>query len=245
MKFKENEIVKWNDIEYRVIRVFENLTLLIQMNGQSVHLIRAATSRINEMIDSGKATIEIDPWADIAIREGSNACRSVAKENYKEILPFLSNPELYSEDGIELLTKAASPGDPKRARRLRLMIAQYWRRGQHPNALIPMYKGNPGRASGGRKRGRRAGEGKEEGTPLTPKLLQLMNEYCRKAMSGEENGIQNKKPKLKESYQNLVELIHSFNEEAGESGERIGIPSYYQFYYFYRTRYGTKSKESN
>ena len=243
MKFKENEIVKWNGEEYRVIRIFEDLTLLIQMNGQSVHLVRAATSRLNEMIDSGRATIEIDPWADIAIRERSSACKVAAQENYKEILPFLSNPELYSEDGIESLTKAASPGDPKQARRLRLMIAQYWRRGQHPNALIPMYKGNPGRASGGRKRGRRAGEGKEEGAPLTPKLLQLMNEYCLIAMNGDENGIESKKPKLKESYQSLTEYIHSLNKDIRENEKIIGIPSYYQFYYFYRTRYGTKSKK--
>ena len=30
-KFKENEIIKWNEIEYRVIKIFGSMTLLIKM----------------------------------------------------------------------------------------------------------------------------------------------------------------------------------------------------------------------
>lgn len=243
-KFKENEIIKWNEIEYRVIKIFGNLTLLIKMKGQSVHLVRAATSKLNEMIDNGTGTIEIDPFADMASRKWTESVEKTGRYLFETILPFLSNPELYSERGIEDLCNAAAAGDDKQARRLKLLIATYWRRGQNAKSLMPMLKGNPGRATTGRKRGRKAGEGKKDGAALTPRILDLMNESCIEMLERHGEIVNTKELKVKEFYSLLVDIINSINNEIEDESERIETPSFWQFYYFYRTRYGTKSQHS-
>ena len=80
IKFNENEIIKWNEIEYRVIKIFGNLTLLIKMKGQSVHLVRAATEKLNEMIENGTATIELDPFADMAVRKWTKSVEKTGRD---------------------------------------------------------------------------------------------------------------------------------------------------------------------
>lgn len=241
-RFNENEIIKWNEIEYRVIKIFGDLTLLIKMKGQSVNLVRAATSKLNEMIENGTATIELDPFADMPVRKWTKSVEKTGRDLYEMILPFLSNPELYSERGIEELCNDAADGDVKWARKLKLMIATYWRRGQHAKSLIPMMKGNPGRATSGRKRGRRAGEGKKEGASLTPKILELMNETCIEMLENNRKLVNTRELNVKEFYALLVDKINSINSEKNDGYEFIEIPSFWQFYYFYRTRYGTKSQ---
>lgn len=242
IKFNENEIIKWNEIEYRVIKIFGNLTLLIKMKGQSVHLVRAATEKLNEMIENGTATIELDPFADMAVRKWTKSVEKTGRDLYEIILPFLSNPELYSERGIEELCNDAADGDIKWARKLKLMIATYWRRGQHPKALMPMLKGNPGRAASGRKRGRRAGEGEKEGAALTPQILELMNEACIEMLERHGEFVNTKELKVKEFYSLMTDKINLLNSEMNDESQFIEIPSFWQFYYFYRTRYGTRSQ---
>ena len=105
-----------------------------------------------------------------------------------------------------------------------------------------MLKGNPGRATTGRKRGRKAGEGKKDGAALTPRILELMNESCIEMLERHGDIVNTKELKVKEFYLLLVDKINSINNEIEDKSEWIEMPSFWQFYYFYRTRYGTKSQ---
>ena len=71
-----------------------------------------------------------------------------------------------------------------------------------------------------------------------------MNESCIEMLERHGEIVNTKELKVKEFYSLLVDKINSINNEIEDESERIETPSFWQFYYFYRTRYGTKSQHS-
>ena len=261
-----NEVLKIDGIDYRVVQIFGDTAHLIQMNGQSVELIKCSASSLSKSVKAGRITVELDEWADVEFRPVSEELLKKAEADYKLIELIVENPLLYSDGGRKRLVSAVSRGDAQLERRINLILGTYWRRGQVVQSLVPAYGGAIGRVEKGRKRGRRAADGSDPGVDLTPEVLEAMNEGCRRYMMGEG------KLPLKKAYEAFVDdyrncLLNernqsvesadgrSMNECAELAGideeneliqiqEPIAVPTFNQFYYFYRSRYGSLRKRN-
>ncbi|MDO5532561.1 hypothetical protein [Sutterella sp.] len=242
---RRNEILRIEGENFRVVQIFGDLAMLIRMKGQSVELIRMDAQRLDEEVKAGTVTVELDKWSDIEHREFPESMINTGKEAYELIRAIVSNPEIYVEHGLRRVLREAAKGDRMIERRLGLLVGIYWRRGQVWQSLIPDYVRNTGHVEGGRKRGRRAADGRETGAALTPEWLGRMEVICQKYLLGEE------KATLQEAYDAFVrdartaleagELKIEVNEgEESAENESAGIPSFHQFYYFHRTRHGKK-----
>ena len=261
-----NEILKMDGIEYRVVQIFGDTAHLIQMNGQSVELIKCLASGLSKGVRAGRITVELDEWADVEIRPVSDELVKKAEADYKLIELIVENPLLYTDGGRKRLVSAVSRGDAQLERRINLILGTYWRRGQVLQSLVPAYGGATGPVSRSRKRGRRAADGNDSGVDLSPEVLDAMNEGCRRYLMGEG------KLPLRKAYEAFVEdyrngrlverradVVESnelpfneyrksseVNEEMNDSRvqEEIAVPTFNQFYYFYRSRYGSLKKRN-
>lgn len=260
-----NEILKMDGVKYRVVQIFGDTAHLIQMTGQSIELIKCLASQLSKGVRSGRITVELDEWADVEVRPISEESRKKAEDDYKLIELIVENPLLYTDGGRRRLVSAVSRGDAQLERRINLILGTYWRRGQVLESLVPDYGKARGRVDKGRKRGRRAAQGAAPGVDLTPEVLESMNAGCQKYLIGE------RKLPLREAYRAFlgdylserrgtpvvedenngndvtIEQSESSSEEpkmnhANEVGE-TPVPTFNQFYYFYRSRYGSLCKE--
>lgn len=244
---KVNEIIKIDDVEWRVVHIFESNALMIRMKGQSVDLQSFNTNELDEMVHNGTWTIEIDPWADVAFRTGNDAMKEKARKDYDRIHPLLRDPEIYSEKGRRRLIRELCNGDAVEMRRVKLLLGTFWRRGQHMLSLMPDYGKNVGHVENGKKRGKKAKEGGEIGAEPTPELIAAMDKAAKDFADAPEGRT------LKAVYESFVqswlsEDIHlkETNDDVTKAGEvKRTAPTYYQFYYYYRTRYGTRSGKKN
>lgn len=243
-----NDVIEMNGAQYRVVQRFGSLALMIAMTGQSVDLIDVDADELDELMKGGRILLKRDEWADLPYRKVTDGMRRTAMEGYEAIKSIVSNPELYRREGRRRLVQAVSGGDRQLERRLSLLIATYWRRGQTPFALIPDYGHNAGRVASGAKRGRKGRAGAAGAAP-SPELLNAMDAACRSYE--ESNGSLTLKAAYaqlceawEESKRNEFDNSTNGNDEAS-SREEIAIPSYHQFYYFYRTRYGTLSEKAS
>lgn len=260
-----NEILKMDGIEYRVVQIFGDTAHLIRMDGQSVDLIKCMASNLSRGVRAGRITVELDEWADVEIRSVTEESLKKAEADYRLIELIVENPLLYTDGGRKRLVSAVSQGDAHLERRINLILGTYWRRGQVLQSLVPAYGGSTGHVNTGRKRGRRAVDGNESGVDLTPEVLQAMNEGCRRYLMGEG------KLPLRKAYESFIDdyrsarvNVKSKNEEGeekevlnecavhkSENGEEehmqreasCPVPTFNQFYYFYRSRYGSLRRD--
>lgn len=259
-----NEILKIDGIEYRVVQIFGDTAYLIHMNGQSVEPIKCLASSLSNGVRAGRITVELDEWADVEIRPVSVELMKKAEADYKLIELIVENPLLYVEGGRKRLVAAVARGDAQLERRINIILGTYWRRGQVLRSLVPAYRGATGRVEKGRKRGRRAVDSNDSGVDLTPEVLEAMNEGCRRYLMGEgklplskayeafaddyRNELLNEN---KDDEKNGLETsCNKCTEAVGENGEsaesqkqkNVSVPTFNQFYYYYRSRYGSLKK---
>lgn len=245
---KVNDIVELNSIEYRVIQLFGCLALILPMKGQSVDLISMDADDLNDGLLKGTVLLKKDPWIDIQYRKLTDVMLKTAKENYELIKSIISTPDLYKLNGRKRLVQAYSKGDKHLERRMNMLIGNYWRRGQSIYSLVPDYGKNTGRISSGAKRGRK-GKSDSEGASLTDELLGNMEKASIKYR--ESDG----ELTLREVYEWMClninkgddDRTHSsaeqMNDKDAAADSKPELPTYHQFYYYYRTRYGTLSNK--
>lgn len=237
---KTNEVIMRDGALFRIVQIFGNDALLIRMNGQSVDLVHCDAMDLDREVIDGRATIELDPWADVAFRTGSPSMIETAARSYAKIESIVTNPHVYAPGGRLELVKAAAKGDPAEERRIKLLLGTFWRRGQHVLSLMPDFGKNKGFCTGGKKRGRRTASGEPSGCALSAELLRVMDESIRAYI---ESG---RKESLRSVYSSMVEqwMNECKSDSVLETVSDRHAPSYHQFYYYYRTRYGTRSSQS-
>ena len=220
---KVNDIVELNSIEYRVIQLFGCLAIILPMKGQSVDLISMDADELNDGLLKGTVLLKKDPWIDIQYRKLTDVMLKTAKENYKLIKSIISTPDLYKLNGRKRLVQAYSKGDKHLERRMNMLIGNYWRRGQSIYSLVPDYGKNTGRTSSGAKRGRK-GKSDNEGA-----LREVYEWMCLNINKSDDDRTHSSAEQM--------------NDKDAAADSKPELPTYHQFYYYYRTRYGTLSNK--
>lgn len=196
-------------------------------------------------IESGLRNLEIekvqeDPWSisinETELTESENERRDKAWEIINRVNVI---PDIFIPQSRSLLIKEASKEFGMSEKSIRRYLKKYWARGMTKNALLPDYN------IGNTQKDKERIYTKKPGRPAVYHSVikrGVVNEKWRKVfkISLEKYYFIRSKPSLKYAYQQMLKEYFSINDKDAEYKTldiSIPIPSFNQFYYYYRKSY--------
>lgn len=216
-----NAVIRWKDSIYRVLGFSDSTAALYEMTQPKFSIEYAPVEAIREA-----ETLE-DPYGSMRMKTPVGRSREKAQANYALIEPIVSDPQiLFDEVKRNRLLRELSAGTTSQRKQLTRLLTTYWLKGQTPGALNPDYKKPTGPRVYKKKCGRKNNAGLEP-PPLSDEIRKLFDAACRKYIL-QENGVS-----IKKGYTLMLQSYKAAHPDAADEA----LPSFNQFYYFFRNHY--------
>ena len=139
--FLNNQVIKWNETEYRVLATLKGDVALCEMDdSRNLSISYVPESTLTQAKKDGKLQDIEDRYLSLRLRRPTGKSKEKAEEGYKLIEPIISCPEaIFFKKLRSSLIAAASNGDKVLRRKIYRTLGIYYRRGQAPGALNPPY----------------------------------------------------------------------------------------------------------
>ena len=232
-EFLNNQVVKWNGEEFRILATLAGNVALCRMDdSRNLGLRIVARSELHAAKQSGALVETDDRFLELRSRPMSDKGKQRAEEAYRLVEPIIRHPEcIFSPNQRGALIDAVA-GDNKVVRRkLFRLLSIYYQRGQCRAALNPnyvksekrirTYKAKPGR--------RPVSAG---GVLINEDIRSLMDKICREKLL-KVDGVS-----VAKAHKELLAEYRAKHPEAKEDE----MPTERQLRYFYMTRYSAKER---
>jgi hypothetical protein len=140
--FQINEVVKYNEVSYRILLLMADHLIWIALDDTSAFPQLIRKSELITGFDEEILCRVKDPYAELAFQtpeEGSIA-RTKRDTNYQLIRPLLESSEYYLAKSRSATINQIIKEQGSTKQTLYRLARRYWQRGQTPNTLLPDYK---------------------------------------------------------------------------------------------------------
>lgn len=216
-----NAVINWKGSMHRVLGYAGSTAALYEMESPKFAIEYEPADAIQD------AEQLEDPYSSMRLKSPVGKSKAKADANYASIEPLVSNPQfLFDAVKRNRLLREHSGGRASQRKQLMRLLMTYWLKGQTPGALTPGYKKPTKPKTYKAKCGRKNAAGIEP-PPLSDALRKLFDKACRKYVL-QEDGVS-----IKQGYTLMLQLYKEANPEAKDTA----LPSFNQFYYFFRHNY--------
>ena len=226
--FLNNQVIKWNETEYRVLATLKGDVALCEMDdSRNLSISYVPESTLTQAKKDGKLQDIEDRYLSLRLRRPTGKSKEKAEEGYKLIEPIISCPEaIFFKKLRSSLIAAASNGDKVLRRKIYRTLGIYYRRGQAPGALNPTYvKEKKVVRKYTKKVGRHSAV--EQGVVLNDEVRALFDQICQKHL------LTDKPLSMRLAHQHLVAEYLAKHPQAGTNQ----VPTRRQLHYYFTTHY--------
>lgn len=231
--FRINEVLRYNDNSYRVLNVFEDSLVWINVEISSAFPEIILINELLSAFEDHSLSRSEDPYKDLALitpEEGSKN-REKRDNNYKLIKPLLDSPEFYLPKSRAKVIDEILDSNKSTKQTLYRLARRYWQRGQTLNAFLPDYKNS------GAKGKKRQAKDKKLGRPRVNKegTGALIDEFTERLfrIAIDDYLVNEEQHSFPYAYRRFQEMYKNYFPDI----EEAELPSNWQMMHFYKREY--------
>lgn len=231
--FRINEVLEFDDHRYRVLQLFGEHLVWIDIDDKSALPKIVLTDQLIEPVEQERVKHIDDPYRELAFEtpEEGTTNRYKRDQNYALIKPLVELPAFFEPKirGAAINSILAEKGSTKQT--LYRLARRYWQRGQTHNALLPDYK-----LSGGKGKRRRA-KNKKLGRPrkYTPGVGAKVDEFTERLfrIAIDRYLLKDKGHSFPYAHRRFLSIYLTYFPDTPEEE----LPSNWQMMHFYKREY--------
>lgn len=233
-----NSVYRLYDRKYRILKELVGNFVIIDIGDEKSFPELRNAKELIRLIENFDCELIEDPYIDLISEKPERGSKKemIRDKNYELIKPIISHEKYYIPTIRSQIIKEIINEKETTKQTLYRLIRSYWKRGQVPNALLPLYKNS------GAKGKKRIAKEKKLGRPriYTEGVGALVNENTHRLFSITINKflLNDKNFTEKYAYLQFKKLYKSQNPDV----EETDVPSIWQFKHFYHSEFTQNDK---
>lgn len=229
-----NEILKYQDMLYRVLRITTDQIVWIDIKSPSALPNAVFLDEVTNAIDNGLLSRVDDPFSYLAFTtiEPSSTAQIKRDRNFGYIRDLVNSPECFEPKARSNRINEICRSTGAIKKTIYKLLRRYWQRGQIPNALLPDYK------KSGAKGQKRTAHSSKLGRPrkYSPGVGATIDEDIERLfrISIERHILTTKEKSFPYAYRRFLDIYQTYYPDTPKSE----VPSLGQMRYFYTREYG-------